>query len=507
MDRLQRLTHEKRRKKRIDYTYTNQFAWQVISDGAWKGKSCFIIGGGPSLTDFNWDLLKGKLTIGINRVYEKIDPTIIYGQDPRFVRWVLMGKYGGRARTKFLQSSAMKIWLNTSGVDLPKDIYILKCWRSYLEGRKAFPLTMKEGIGHGSNSGYGALNLAACLGANPIYLLGYDMQRENERTHWHNGHPERTPDHVPESFKKHFDAIADVLKRNEITVVNLNPDSALPFFPKKPYTECTELSEESDIERKPRGYKEGSLTLITPTGDRPLAFALCQNWMRKQTLQPDQWIVVDDGKIPMKPYVPMQYIRRKPKSDDPKHTMLLNFKAAMPLVKGEKIIFIEDDEYYAPEYIATMAHGLNQYEIIGIGNSKYYHLNSGKYYRHGNVSRASLAQTAFRQSFLAEFNELLNSGDTYLDIRMWKKLEFSERGFIFVKNFNDNLYVGIKGLPGRPGIGIGHDTDHSMYKVYPRDSSREILKQWTWKDHDIYMDIINGKLTEKNCHLRFKRER
>lgn len=229
MNRIYRLTHE---KKRIDYTYTNQFAWKVISDGAWKGKPCFIIGGGPSLTDFNWDLLKGKLTIGINRVYEKIDPTIIYGQDPRFVRWILMGKYGDTAKTKFLQSPALKIWLNTTGEHLPEKIYILKCWRNYVEARSAFPLTMKEGIGHGSNSGYGALNLAACLGANPIYLLGYDMQRENERTHWHDGHPERTPDHVPESFKKHFISAAEFLEKKNICVINLNPKSALTCFPK-----------------------------------------------------------------------------------------------------------------------------------------------------------------------------------------------------------------------------------------------------------------------------------
>ena len=60
-----------------------------------------------------------------------------------------------------------------------------------------------------------------------------------------------------------------------------------------------------------------TITLITPTGDRPLAFALCQNWMRKQTVLPFQWVVVDDGKIPMKPYVPMEYVRRKPHPNDP----------------------------------------------------------------------------------------------------------------------------------------------------------------------------------------------
>jgi len=229
MDRLQRLVHEKRRPEVV---YTNKFAWSVLPDGSWQDKPCFIVGGGPSLAKFNWDLLKGKLTIAINRAYEMFDPTIIFGMDPSFVRHVLMNKYGDRARTKFKQSSATKIWVNGTGINLPDDIYVLKYWQNYLKGRRAFPLTMKEGIGHGNNSGYGALNLAACLGANPIYLLGYDMKHENGKTHWHDGHPKQPPDHVPGSFKEHFTTAAEILKTNEISVINLNPDSALNCFPK-----------------------------------------------------------------------------------------------------------------------------------------------------------------------------------------------------------------------------------------------------------------------------------
>lgn len=212
--------------------FTNHFAWEVIADDAWAGHPCFIVGGGPSLSNFNWNLLKGKLTIGINRVYEKMEPTIIYGQDPKFLRWILMGKYGEQTRTKFLDSRALKIWLNIRGVHLPGKVYILKCWKNYLEGRKAFPFTMKNGIGHGYNSGYGALNLAACLGANPIYLLGYDMKANGTQTHWHNGHPEKAPDHVPQSFIEHFAPAAKALAKKGISVINLNPDSNLDAFPK-----------------------------------------------------------------------------------------------------------------------------------------------------------------------------------------------------------------------------------------------------------------------------------
>ncbi|GAH51904.1 unnamed protein product, partial [marine sediment metagenome] len=192
-----------------------------------------------------------------------------------------------------------------------------------------------------------------------------------------------------------------------------------------------------------------TLTLITPTGDRPLAFALCQNWIRKQTLQPDQWIVVDDGKVPLKSYVPMQYVRREPQPDDPKHTLILNLKTAMPLIKGDKIMIIEDDEYYAPEYIEEMALRLSQHEVVGIGKSKYYHLPLGSYFRIGNMTHASLAQTAFRSSFLPEFKELLRKSNVYLDFNIWKKANEGGCGFIFVDSDKNPLYLGIKSLPGR----------------------------------------------------------
>ena len=248
-----------------------------------------------------------------------------------------------------------------------------------------------------------------------------------------------------------------------------------------------------------------TITLITPTGDRPLAFALCQNWMRKQTLQPYQWIVIDDGKIPMNPYVPMAYIRREPKANDPQCTLILNLMTALPLIEGKKIIIIEDDDYYAPKYVAEMVTRLDQHEVVGIGNTKYYHLFSGRHYRHRNIDRASLAQTAFRDSFLPEFKEILNMDIKIarIDKHIWEKLREDSRGFIFIDDDNDPLYLGMKGLLGRPGI-IGHDPESSPYRRGRPDISHKVLKRWIPEDYNVYMDVIRGKLTEDNCQSWLK---
>jgi len=242
-----------------------------------------------------------------------------------------------------------------------------------------------------------------------------------------------------------------------------------------------------------------NITLITPTGDRPLAFALCQRWMKCQTLQPDQWIVVDDGKAPMKPYVPMQYVRREPQPNDLKCTLTLNLKVALSLIEGDKILIIEDDEYYAPKYVAEMAYRLNEYEFVGIGDTKYYHLFSGGHYRHGNFQRASLAETAFRRTFLPLLGRIIsgNMGVALIDSVIWRTIWKSGRGFIFADEDNDPLYVGIKGLSGRSGV-IGHRPRETNYRTF--DTSQTLLKQWIPKqeDYDIYMAIITKKLTEDN---------
>jgi len=242
---------------------------------------------------------------------------------------------------------------------------------------------------------------------------------------------------------------------------------------------------------------DSRITCITPTGDRPLAFALCQQWMLHQTVKPDQWIVVDDGKIPLTPTYAMQYVRREPRPDDPKYTLGRNLAAAIPLISGDKIFIIEDDEYYAPSYIEEMSRHLDRYEIVGIANSKYYHLPSGSHRMIGNNEHASFAQTSFRKSFLPILEKLL-TGSVYLDMRLWRAA--GNRGYLFVDT-QKPLYLGIKGLPGRAGIGGGHRL--SIYDSNKDTADRPILKKWVPQDYKIYLDILNRKLTSENHQSYF----
>ena len=58
----------------------------------WRGETCFIIGGGPSLADMDWNRLAGKRTIAINKAllsYPNAD--VLY--------WTIVDSIAGTSRT------------------------------------------------------------------------------------------------------------------------------------------------------------------------------------------------------------------------------------------------------------------------------------------------------------------------------------------------------------------------------------------------------------------------
>lgn len=240
-----------------------------------------------------------------------------------------------------------------------------------------------------------------------------------------------------------------------------------------------------------------NVIVITPTGDRPIPFNLSRRWMSQQTLKPTKWIIVDDGKVPMQPWEYESYefyVRREPQDDDPKHTLIINIKTALSYINRQdsdtKIIFWEDDEYYSPDYLAVMSEKLDTKQVVGICYAKYYHLLTGSYVIHSNKKHASLAQTAFHISIIHLVDECIALGmeKNWLDCNIWKRIMKSE-GKIHSEIFKDtqHLFVGMKGLPGRFGIGIGHKV--SSYRLCD-NPDRAVLKEWIPNDYSAYMDLL-----------------
>lgn len=209
------------------------FDWSKVKfhsvKAKWKGETVFIIGGGPSLKDFNFNSLKSKRTIAINKAiltYPQAD--VAYWSDSRVYNW-----YKGDIDNFKGDKYTMKPY-----GPLTKDIRILKnCGKIGLE-------LDPTGIRHGNNSGHAAVNLAYHLGASTIVLLGFDMRNVGGESHFHDGYPTRkTRDAVYEkNMIPEFYSIAEDLKKRNVTVINACPGSALTYFRKMTIKQALLLS-------------------------------------------------------------------------------------------------------------------------------------------------------------------------------------------------------------------------------------------------------------------------
>lgn len=212
----------------------------VLKDGAWKGRRAFVVGSGPSLRDFDRSVLRDELSIGCNEEY-RWSPTIALCQDPRFF---VGDGYPGRVAAKdnpqwYAGPCTQPVYFHghpDSPMPEANDSILLATSAHTRETPFAWGTSLKGGLYYGANVGMSAINLAELLGADPIYLLGFDAKADGDRTHCHDAYPkEWTLDkevdrrYVYGRWIAEFRNIAPKIKSR---VINLNPDSAIDAFPK-----------------------------------------------------------------------------------------------------------------------------------------------------------------------------------------------------------------------------------------------------------------------------------
>lgn len=223
------------------------------------------------------------------------------------------------------------------------------------------------------------------------------------------------------------------------------------------------------------------VTLITCTGARPEAFSLCEKYIQRQTYKgPLQWIVVDDGPIPTRCHCDQQYIRAKKIWEPGYNSQRDNLNQAIEYIKGDIVLIIEDDDWYSSNYIEVMLDLMKYFALVGEGNAKYYHVEAQGYQEQHNTMHVSLCQTGFRKELIKPFYAAINSGEFYIDIVLWTRsvAEKWSRCVIIDKN----LCIGMKGLPGRTGLGQGH----KQQKHFMHDLGFAKLREWVGADAPVY---------------------
>ncbi len=98
-------------------------------------------------------------------------------------------------------------------------------------------------IHFGGNSGYQGLNLAFLFGAAKIILLGFDMQRTEDKAHFFGTHPYHSNNGTPskdilKEWVNKFREISKDLEFEQVKVINATRQTALDCFERVPLEQC-----------------------------------------------------------------------------------------------------------------------------------------------------------------------------------------------------------------------------------------------------------------------------
>lgn len=224
----------------------------------WEDGKCYIIGGGASILrqfDVPTELavsiqnnqiplshlspyfapIHGEHVIAINSAY-KLGPWIdvmFFGDSG----WYEKNRLDLALFTGIKVTCAIRLIDSFSSVNI-------KCIER--DKKKRHGISKEPGmVSWNAHSGGAAINLAVAFGVKTIYLLGFDMNSDNGKTHWHGEYKKRLPTVAPPRqrgkvpstkppYIRHLRAYPDIAqdaKRMGVQIINTNSASAITVFP------------------------------------------------------------------------------------------------------------------------------------------------------------------------------------------------------------------------------------------------------------------------------------
>lgn len=276
--------------------------------------------------------------------------------------------------------------------------------------------------------------------------------------------------------------------------------------------------------------KDTKLICVTPTRDRPEAMHLCRRWISSQRFHdgvidkttgakapgyPFDWVIVDDGDKPVDlgqvgilqslyhvdgtgqaPAIRVSHRRRAPsKAACTLHDNLECFLDL--LVKDFKgfdgwIAFWEDDEYYSPNYLPLMMHAAEAQGpgLVGIADAHYWHVGTRRWHNGASQVHSSLCRTLIHARVLPHLvcaiAKSRREGSVFIDLELWASAKKAFPCTLLQDAWR--LSIGIKGMPGRGGLGRGHKPE--AYRN--ADPDGKILRSWIGEDAEPYLAISKG---------------
>jgi hypothetical protein len=185
---------------------------------------------------------------------------------------------------------------------------------------------------------------------------------------------------------------------------------------------------------------------------------LCERWMARQTVKADQWLVIDDDRLhPTKCTMGQEYHRI------PETLRWLSLPAKIKyifdngLVKGDVLIVVENDDWYAPDYVEKMVAALKHADLVGEGRAIYYHVRWRSWWEHGNLGHASLCSTAMTRAVYPFLHKLVTKqpDNPFVDCVLWREWKGTKR---ILGAEDGRRCIGMKCMPGTTGY-VGQHTN------------------------------------------------
>ena len=209
---------------------------------AWKGETVAILGGGPSLTAEQVELvrLSGVKCIAVNNSY-LLAPwaDLLYFADSHWHEWNTkgidipgLGLKAAQVCAMFASFAGQKCSIQNSGANIKDDaVHMMRNINGV--GKHGFGLSVDPGaLVTGRNGGFQALNIAVLAGATQPLLLGFDGRPNRDgKTHFFGEHPRPTPQAAYPLYRQAMSEAERALKAAGVTVLNCTPDSCIDAFP------------------------------------------------------------------------------------------------------------------------------------------------------------------------------------------------------------------------------------------------------------------------------------
>lgn len=216
--------------------------------------------------------------------------------------------------------------------------------------------------------------------------------------------------------------------------------------------------------------------LIPDRGDRPDFLAQALNYISRQTLQPHLMLLKNEAPI----------------SDAIDITYRYRTGCEELFAKGCEVVFFwENDDWYAPNYIEKMVQAWQKAgkpPIFGIGNTIYYHLQTGQYVKLNHPRRSSAMNIMVTNAVLKA-----HWGDdsyAYTDWQLWCQYRSTGKTALF----NPLISLGIKHGVGLCGGG-GHTENFAHYNQ--TDDNDKLLREIVGNDYEFYIQMRNKLTTKK----------